>query len=332
MKKNFCLLLSTTLMLSGTLLTTSCSNKEQILIYTTSEEERNAFYQEELNKQFPDYEIIIQYSGTGALVSKMQGEGINTECDIILELEANNMELLLTQNDNFFADLSDYDFSQFTDTAISYGHKKYAPTCITYGAVFYNEKVLREKDLSAPTTYADLLDPKYKGLISMPNPKSSGTGYLFYNGLVSLLGEDAGLDYYNRLNSNISEFTSSGSAPIKAVNRGEIGIGLGMLWQAVLYSKTNSDIKYTFLDQGVPLNLYCMAMINGHEKRKCVKEVFDYVFNTLNKKDCEKFLPDPIYKDYTPEDSEYPVNVPTIDMKGLFDPDYKANLLDKWTL
>lgn len=331
MKKIFGLLIMVTLILSSMVLS-SCGGKEQILIYASSEEERIAYIQEELNKQFPDYDIIVQYQGTGALVSKLQGEGVDTDCDIIYELEANNMELLLDKDENFFADLSDYDFSQFTDASISYGHKKYAPSCMTYGAVIINEKVLKDNNVAVPTTYQDLLKPEYKDLISMPNPKSSGTGYLFYNGLVSTLGEEAALDYFEALNSNITEFTSSGSGPLKAVDRGEIGIGLGMLWQAVLYSKDNENLSYTFLDHGAPSNLYVMAMINGHNERECVKEVFNYIFNTLNKKQMEKFLPDPIYKEYTPEDSKYPVNVPAIEMKGLFDPVYKQNLLDKWTL
>ncbi len=331
MKKLFSFILFGILLLTGSLLT-SCGGKEQILIYASSEEERIAYVQEELNKQFPDYDIIVQYQGTGALVSKLQGEGTDTDCDIIFELEANNMELLLDKNENFFVDLADYDFSQFTAAATSYGHKKYAPTCMTYGAVIINEKVLKDNNVEIPLTYNDLLDSKYKDLISMPNPKSSGTGYLFYNGLVSTIGEEEALNYFNSLNSNIKEFTSSGSAPLKAVNRGEIGIGLGMLWQAVLYSHDNEDLSYTFLDHGAPSNLYCMAMITGHEEKEGVKDIFDYLFNTLNKKEVEKFIPDPIYKDYTPEDSTYPKNVPAMTMNGLFDPIYKQNLLDKWYL
>lgn len=310
----------------------SCGGKETVLIYATSEEERIAYIQEKLDEKFPNYEIVIQYSGTGALVSKLQGEGVETECDIIFELEANNMELLLNQNENFFTDLSDYDFTKFTDAAKSYGHKKYAPSCMTYGAVIVNKKVLADNGLEMPKTYDDLLDSKYKGLIAMPNPKSSGTGYLFYNGLVSVLGQDAALEYFDKLNSNIKEFTSSGSAPIKAANRGEIAAGLAMLWQCVAYKENNPDLEYTFLDYGAPSNLYVMAIINGHEKRTAVKEVWDYIYNDLNKPQVEKFIPDPIYVGQKPENPVYPTNVKAIEMKGLFDPKYKQNLLDLWRL
>ncbi len=322
---------------------TGCSgNNKRILIYATAEEERIAYVQEELNKKFPDYEIVIQYSGTGALVSKLQGEGPETDCDIIFELEANNMEKLMKQDANFFYELKDYDFSQFTDAATSYGHKYYAPTCMTYGGVVINKKVLADAGVPVPTTYADLLNPAYHDLIEMPNPKASGTGYLFYNGVVShnyatnggnlAQAKADALTYFNSLSANVKEFTSSGSAPIKAANRGDIGVGLAMLWQCVEYGHNNADLDYTFLDYGAPSNLYVMSIINGHEKRKPVKEVFDYLFNELNKKEVEKFVPDPIYKEFTPEDSTYPTGVSAIEMHGLYDPEYKADLLDSWNI
>lgn len=308
----------------------SCGGKSTILIYATSEEERIAYLQQHLDEKFPEYNIVIQYSGTGALVSKLQGEGTNTDCDIIFELEANNMELLLKQNKTFFMDLSEYDFTKFTSAATEYNHKLYAPGCMTYGTIVFNKKVLSSKGLSIPETYEDLLKPEYKDQIAMPNPKASGTGYLFYNGLVSQLGEEKALEYFGKLNTNIKEYTSSGSAPLKMVDRGEIGIGLAILWQVVEYKRENADLDYTFLDYGAPSNLYTMAVINGHETKPGVKEVWEYIFNEYNEPQVEKFIPDPIYVGQKPEDPNYPTDVPAIEMKGLFDPNYKQDLLDKW--
>lgn len=332
MKKVFVLSLSA-LAATGALGIIGCSNqnqKEQVLIYSTAEEERIAFMQDELKAKFPNYRIVIQEIGTGALVSKMQGEGTRTECDIIHELEITNMETLLTNEPNLFYSLDEYDFDKFSETVLPYNHRKYAPECMTYCAVVYNKKVLESKGLDVPTTYNDLLNSKYKGLISMPNPKSSGTGYAFYNGLVSALGNDVAMEYFDNLDKNIKEYTTSGSTPIKSADRGEIAVGFAMLWQCVEYSKNNSDLGFTYLDLGCPYNLYDMAVINGHEKRTAVKEVFDYIFNELNQKDVEKFVPDACYKVMTPEIEGYPTDVTPIEMKGVCDPAYKKSLLDAW--
>lgn len=60
-------------------------------------------------------------------------------------------------------------------------------------------------------------------MISMPNPKASGTGYIFYLNLVNEWGEEKTLAYFDSLAENISGagFTSSGSGPVQALKMGE---------------------------------------------------------------------------------------------------------------
>lgn len=312
-----------------TILLTSCRRKDFILIYSTQEEERIEFIQEKLYNKFPNYDIVIEYSGTGALVSRLQGEEKYTECDIVYELECANLEIVMNSVPNIFSDLDDYDFDIYDESVLGYNHKKYAIENRTWGGVIYNKKLLKERGLEIPETYNDLLDPKYEGLISMPNPKSSGTGYLFYNGLVSEYGTDKALSYFDKLDKNIKEYTTSGSVPIKSVDRGEIAIGFAMLWQCVEYKNKNKDLDYTFLDLGAPYNLYGMGIVEGHASPQ-VKEVFEYIFYELNKEAVDAFVPDKIYKEQSPKVPNYPENVVSIQMKGVFDPKYKQNLLDLW--
>lgn len=339
MKKMF--LLNITALMSIACLT-GCSKKETIVLCGTMEDERIAFIQGLLNEKFPEYNIVIQYNGTGSMVSKFQGEGLSTDIDIIYEIEANSVEIISQSHKDMFYDMQEYDFSKFNDAAISYGHKRYAPECFTYGAIAINKKVLSDRGIAIPETYEDLLKPEYKGLIEMPNPKSSGTGYLYYNGVVSYLMDKNGGDkqkaiddtlaYFDELNKNIKEFTTSGLTPIKSVDRGEVAIGFANLYQCVEFMRNNTDLDYTFLDYGAPSNLYVSAIINGHEKREAVMKVWSYIFDEVNQKQVEKFIPDPLYKEMKPEDPKYPTEINAIKMHGLFDPDYKQELLDLWKL
>jgi len=307
-------------------------NKPLVLIYSTGESDRISFVQDNLNKKFPQYDIVIQEITTGELVFKLKFEKFDTECDIIHELEITNMETLLKEEKDLFYPLTDYDFDKFTNQVLPYNHKKYAPQCMTYCCLIYNKRVLDKKGLQPPKTYEDLLNPQYKNLISMPNPKSSGTGYAFLNGLIAEKGEDEAFNYFNLLNNNIKEYTTSGSAPIKSVDRGDVAIGFAMLWQSVQYKQNNSDLEWTPLDYGCPYNLYDQAIINGHEKRQCVKEVFDYIYDELNQKDLENFIPDPTYKKMTPKNPDYPQNIKPMKMKGITDPEYKNKILDRWKI
>ena len=109
-------LLSTSFMLAGcgggdanSSAESNNTGKDRVVIYTAAEDERIAYIQQELDKKFPDTEIVIQSLGTGQLLSKLQAEGVNTDCDIFYDLEVVNAEIILNENPDLFVDLSDYD-------------------------------------------------------------------------------------------------------------------------------------------------------------------------------------------------------------------------------
>ena len=337
------------LALLGVSAMTGCGAKDTIYIYTAHEDNRIAQFNKELKERFPDYNIEIVSKTTGQLMAELEASGTSTDCDIFVGIEITNAEILLKKNADLFADLSDYDTSHYVDEVLQYqkdvtladgsvrkGHKKYHIQDKEAGCIVYSKSLVGE---NIPTSYNDLLDAKYKGNIIMPNPKSSGTGYYFYNGLASLNGKDAALEYFTKLNENVKEWSSSGSGPVKGVDKKEIAVGLGMHFQAVEYANKNDDIGITYFTEGSPYTLYTMGMINGKEKNEKVKEVYDYFFNYVNYLDNCNIVPETIYKPefakkVTVENwkspSDYGVDYTA--MQNLLDPDYKNQLLDAWKL
>jgi len=312
---------------------TTSGKSDRVVIYTAAEDERIAYLQAELDKKFPNVEIVIQSLGTGQLLSKLQAEGTSGDCDIFYDLEVVNAEIILSANPDLFVDLSDYDFSIYDSSVTGYTsrHHKYAVNGKTAGAFLVNTKMLDEKGLPVPQSYEDMLDPQYAGLISMPSPKSSGTGYSYYNGMITIIGNDEGMAYFEKLNPNIKEYTTSGSAPAKSAVRGDVAIAYGLLWQCVQYANGNEGMTVVVPDQGLAFDLFTMGMISGHETKGSVKAVFDYLYNELNKPQCAKFNPDKIYVDMpAAEIPNYPASYDEITMNGLFDFQYKQDLLDKW--
>ncbi|MBQ3278189.1 MAG: extracellular solute-binding protein [Clostridia bacterium] len=306
---------------------------ERVVIYTAAEDERIAYLQEKLDAQFPDVEIVIQSLGTGQMLSKLQAEGRSSDCDIFYDLEVVNAEIILNADPDLFVELSDYDFSIYDASVTGYTerHHKYAVNGKTYGAFLVNTKILEEKGLDVPATYEDMLKPEYAELISMPNPKSSGTGYSYYNGMVTMMGQDEGLAYFEALNPNIKEYTTSGSAPAKAAVRGDVAIAYGLLWQCVNYANENEGLAVIVPEQGLAYDLFTMGMISGHEEKPAVKDVFTYLYNELNKPQCALFNPDIIYTDMpAAEIPNYPTGFGEITMAGMFDFEYKQDLLDQW--
>ena len=113
----------------------SAKSGDRVVIYTAAEDERIAYLQAELDKKFPDTEIVIQSLGTGQLLSKLQAEGANGDCDIFYDLEVVNAEIILNASPDLFVDLSDYDFSVYDSSVTGYTdrHHKYAVNGKTAG-------------------------------------------------------------------------------------------------------------------------------------------------------------------------------------------------------
>ena len=199
------------------------------------------------------------------------------------------------------------------------------------GAVIINKKTLEEKGVAVPTSYDDLIKPEYKGLISMPSPKSSGTGYIFLLNLVNERGEEAAFEYFDKLAENMSGqgFTTSGSGPVKALLQGEAAIGLGMTFQAAQEIENGTDLTIMFFDEGAPYTTYSSAVIAGKDNEDVMK-VFKYIVSDVSPEDKKLYNPEKIFKNQETTMKNFPENVPYGNMDGIRDIAKKEALLDKW--
>lgn len=311
---------------------TSCDGKEKVMIYTSIEDYTIEMLQEKLDGQFPDYNIKIEYKSTSDIAAKVIQEGADSDCDIVFGEEYGYLEQMAEKN--VIADLTSfgYDYSVFTDDAIATSAKKYLlPAVRTGGAVIVNTKVLSDRGLAEPATYQDLLDSKYDNLVSMPSPKSSGTGYMFYLALVNQMGESQAISYFDSLTPNVVQYTSSGSGPVNALVNREVAVGFGMITQAVeKINSGNTELKILSFAEGAPFNLYGNAIVTGKETRECVKNVMDYLYNTFTDECCARYYPEPVLKNKNYVVNNFPTNITYADMSGNTLAK-KQDLLAKWT-
>ncbi len=304
----------------------SCSNKNVVTIYSSMEDFRNEDLKKMLDEKFPDITINIEYYSTGNHAAKLKNEGLKTKADMFLGLETAHVKSLKEN----FERLTDIDFSKFSNEIIEEGENRYIPWDRYSGSIIVNTKVIKEKGLDEPTSYEDLLKPEYKNLISMPNPKTSGTGYQFLLQWVNNLGEDEAFRYVQKLSENITQFTTSGSGPINSLVRGDIAIGLGMTFQAVYEINQGVPLKLIFDESGSPFNTSSSGVIKGRLEKENVKKVYDYIFKEYLIRDKELFMPENIFSEDSGNDiPNYPV-LNYSQMNKLYDIEYKLKLLEKW--
>ena len=179
-------------------------------------------------------------------------------------------------------------------------------------------------------TYNDLLKKEYKGLIAMPDPKTSGTGYAFLLNVVNIMGENKAVKYFTKLKENLREFTSSGSGPTNLLKQGEIAIAMGMTSQGVAAINEGYDFSIVELDTGALYNTTSCGIIKGKETNKNVKKVFEFLITKGITNDSQNFLPEGILKDKTSNVKNYPVSTKNADMTGIEDINVKSKLTELW--
>lgn len=301
------------------------AKKEKVVIWTSGEEYKNEYYLSECRKKFPEYDIELIYMSTAAIAAKVIEEGDRCSADLIISEEYGYLE----KCSDYLAVLSDFDFSVFLDELVP-ASKKYTPELKNGGCVIVNTKVLADRGIAEPTCYADLLKPEYRGLISMPSPKSSGTGYMFLRQLVNEWGEDEAFSYFDAFSENVLQYTSSGSGPVKALEAREVAVGLGMTSQAVVkINAGNDELKILFFEEGSPYSMYGNAILKKSADRQAVRDVFHYLATDLCRGDNERYFPDQIFKDFAPEVEGFPVGIKYGNMANDTLPE-KERLQAKW--
>ena len=324
MKKVLILLLLVTVLFTAL---ADHGGKETIVICASAEQYRNDALQEQLSEAFPEHNIIVMYMSTGKAAAKVFAEGPATEIDMLVGLETGYLHKISGN----LADISGLSRIPYMEGITPADNDNLWVTWERQaGAIIVNRDILSKLGLPAPETYEDLLKPEYKGLIAMPDPKSSGTGYFFYKNWVNLWGDEAALAYVDALYGNLKQFTESGSGPIKLLRQGEAAIGLALTFQAVSEINEGQPFEIIYPPEGSPYSLTGTAMIEGHQYKDGVQEVYDYIIHEFLTYDKEHFSPEIIYEGQSIALENYPEQIPYADMTGIQNHEEKERLLALW--
>ena len=115
-----------------------------------------------------------------------------------MDLEYSQFEML----NPILATVEKYDLSIFLDDYLDHP-LNCLPIVRNSGAIIVNTEVSKEKGLPKTSCYDDLLHPEFAYIVSMPNLKTYGTGYMFLRSLINAWGEEKAFAFFEKFSANI---------------------------------------------------------------------------------------------------------------------------------
>jgi iron(III) transport system substrate-binding protein len=140
----------------------------------------------------------------------------------------------------------------------------------------FNPELLARKKLPEPKCWADLTKAEYKGEIQIANPNASGTAYTALATLVQVFGEDKAFALLKDMHKNVSQYTKSGAAPIKAAARGETVIGISFLHDVVGEKVAGFPVTTVSPCEGTGYEIGSMSIIKGSRNEAAAKQFYEW--------------------------------------------------------
>ncbi|MCP4371609.1 MAG: ABC transporter substrate-binding protein [Deltaproteobacteria bacterium] len=316
----------------------TASAKDTVVVYTSLENDEIVTYLELAKKELPDLDIQAIRLSTGELGARMLAEKDNPQADCIWGWAVTNMagfvpkDMIAPYQPNGWDNIPDH----FKDP------NGYWTAIDLYAAAFVaNTKVLESKSLPMPKGWQDLLNPVYKDMLIMPNPASSGTGFLQVASLLVLLDpdyktkpieENKAWDFLKELDKNMGQYIKSGSKPAKLTAAGEYAVGCSFAFVYSSLKKKEFPVAMVLPEEGVGFELEANALLKGAKHENAAKKFLDWAISKGAMEEYAKFKLGVTYPGLAG-----PADLPSLDTVKLAPMDFpwqsenRAKILDVWS-
>ena len=259
--------------------TTAAATAGELNVYTALEDDELAVYVPAFEKSHPDIQLKIVRDSTGIVTAKLLAEKDNPVADVVWGTAAtsllicDDLGMLKGYNPKGVEAVKKGMKDPLNDPAHWVGIKAWVT------GIVGNTIEMKKLGLEMPQSYANLLKPEYRGHLVMPNPASSGTGFLTVSAILQLMGEEGGWSYLDLLHKNIAQYTHSGSKPAKLAGKGEFPIGISFAYRGFKQRSKGEPVVVAFPKEGSGYDVEANALIKKPRIKKEASIFLDWAIS-----------------------------------------------------
>ena len=196
-----------------------------------------------------------------------------------------------------------------------------------------NNAYLKNKGLKVPTSWQDLIDPKYGPSLQMADVRTSGTATERIYSLVQIYGEPEAYEYQKKLHKNIQLYTKGGAGGAMPIATGQASAGVFYIVDALDIQQQGYDLSVSYPVEGVTYGIEGSGIVKGAKNLGAAKVLMDWA---SSKRLGEVMVANLI--NYIPTRADVVVTNPALDMskvklieaKAEWKGDNRARFVEKW--
>ncbi|MBN9089454.1 MAG: extracellular solute-binding protein [Reyranella sp.] len=252
--------------------------QKKLVVYTANESTLNDLVFSAFKKE-TGIEVEPVAAGSGVLVRRLQAEKARPLGDIIWGVSRSLLQTNKALFEPYVSKNKDATPAEYRD-----------PDDLWIGNNLHLLVILQNTKLvpadRGPKSWADLLDPKWKGKIAFTDPANSGSAYATVTMLVDLWGGgDAGWKKVGALFKNLKVLNRS-SLVFQGVGNGEYPLGISLEYAGPLWAAGGAPVKVVYPSDGTTFSMEGVGIVKGGSNTDQAKAFVDYI----NRKDVRETI------------------------------------------
>ncbi|MDR7518751.1 MAG: putative 2-aminoethylphosphonate ABC transporter substrate-binding protein [Armatimonadota bacterium] len=247
----------------------------RLTVYTALENDQLGPYKDAFERENPGIVIDWVRDSSGVITARLLAERANPRADVVWGVDVISIILL-----EELGAIEPYTPRGAEQLKPEFRSSKSPMTWTGMDAVLsvvcFNTREAARRGIRRPQSWKDLTNPTYKGLLVMPNPNSSGTGYLTVWAWLQLFGEQEGWKFMDRVHENIGVYLHSGSAPCVQAARGEFTLGVGLDLRGARLKQEGAPIDVFIPREGAGWAMEATAIHRGTRNLAAARRLADF--------------------------------------------------------